>query len=265
MIFPAACFVARLTPLLYHRDIEKDYPRLIASYEPQREIPPDERTLTQKLRGAVLPKSVPFLLNPRRYPFRFPLNYLAVISLPIVLPLFIGIFLVRSRGQASASAKRIKEEELKWLEEQEDETQASETGRIERMLTMVGKVARNVAEDNVAFQPDRNGGHGDVPHSQANGAAKSTAPHSRVALEGTKLQGPPLSEHEKYPGSKLSPLLEEQKRMAVHLNSLPNVVKRFTHLDVVNSHAVIICRTPSMAMHQKGKDIVGHFAETFQI
>ncbi len=276
------------------------YEHLVESYAPPREVHAHDGALLTRLRAGF---TVPFLLKPSRYPFRFPLNYLAVISIPVVLPLFIGVFLVRSAGQTRASARRIREEEIKWLkeqeeaEEEEEQTQngtasssssssaanvkvqrrtgtgerlngSSAPSRIQRMLAMASDVVQDVAENNV--RDDAEGGK-HQQHALAHAHAHSTTPPTiSDAPEASRNEGKVLSREEgvagqQYPGSKLPVLSERQRQMVANLNALPNVSKRFTYFDVLNSHGVIICRTPAIKMLRQGRDIIQHFAETFAL
>jgi hypothetical protein len=72
---------------------------------------------------------------------------------------------------------------------------------------------------------------------------------------------PPLTSKEK------SLLTEEQKQMVRSLNTIPNMKKyRAFFKEVRNSHAIIISRDPRrFAIHEKGVEVLRHWAERFEL
>ncbi|KDN44875.1 DUF676-domain-containing protein [Tilletiaria anomala UBC 951] len=251
------------------------YPHLIESYNPQRAIPSDERSTLARLSAAVLPSSLPIFLRPSLYPFRPPWNYLSMLSLPFLLPALLCILAVRSRGQGKLSRKRIQEEEELWLKEQSLAAEQPNTNsRIQRMLIAAGNALQTVTEGVCAEEGEGDKhpvlkniiqGNGapkrDPSSSDRNCATSTSKPMS------TRIEGPSLTlQRGRYAGSKLASLSEKQKLMVARLNALPNLRKHFTYFqDVTNSHGTIICRTTAIGMQVLGKDVVRHFAETFEL
>jgi len=62
-------------------------------------------------------------------------------------------------------------------------------------------------------------------------------------------------------------LTEEQKKMVRSLNTIPNMKKyRVFFSEVRNSHAIIISRDPRrFEIHEKGVEVLGHWAERFEL
>lgn len=61
-------------------------------------------------------------------------------------------------------------------------------------------------------------------------------------------------------------LTEEQQKMVRALNAIPNMKKyRVFFAGVRNSHAMIISRDPRFAIHEKGIEVLKHWAERFEL
>lgn len=194
--------------------------------------------------------SLPFFLNPRRLPFRFPFNYIIVIALPITLPTFLLLLIFRFAREAGKSRKRILELDSGWRDEDEDERAG--TGRIDRL---VRNVVMSVGEDRVDEQRGIFGSGDDadeeavrritVPTTNGNQSrVDSTATATANTADWTGLKKSPLEKPtaiEEGRKSKQPALHEAQKRIVLNLNSLPRLEKRWAYFnDVINSHAVII-------------------------
>lgn len=208
----------------------------------------DERSMWARL--AAWRPSLPFFLNPRRLPFRFPFNYIIVIALPITLPTFLLLLIFRFARESGKSRKRILELDSGWRDE--DEEQRAGTGRIDRL---VRNVVMSVGEDRVDEQRDIFGSSDDadeeavkqITASRTNGdrsRVDSTVIATAKAADRTGLTKSPLEKPtaiEEGRKSKQPALHEAQKRIVHNLNSLPRLEKRWAYFnDVINSHAVII-------------------------
>lgn len=257
-------------PFATQSTIDEHYAPLVASFSPASS-PPAQGAFWTRMRESYLPSSVPWLLNPRRYPFHWPLNYLTVLLLPFLLPLFICIVLVRFQSQARGSRIRVRELERKWAledsragEEPDAEAGGGEVGpgagtrsfegpngvqanRIQRLLRQaerrMGKIAQSVGEDNVANQVDEHGQP--LAHLSASefdaparaGAVGKDPSRTTIANGSSAINGNGSGPMNGITGNE-PPLTPVQRTMARRLNSLPHLQKRLAYIEgVVNSES----------------------------
>ncbi|PWY98204.1 DUF676-domain-containing protein [Testicularia cyperi] len=97
--------------LILNRD--PDHPELLMSYEAVERLP-DQKPFFERVASKFHPSNLPWILNPKRFPFRFPLNYLALLGLPVLLPTMIGLVLHRLSSQAKESNRRVSDFERLW-------------------------------------------------------------------------------------------------------------------------------------------------------
>ncbi|PWN48741.1 DUF676-domain-containing protein [Violaceomyces palustris] len=92
---------------------DPDHPELLKSFKAVEALPP-RPPLATRLLHSLSPNNLPWLLNPARFPFPFPLNYLAFVSLPILLPVLVTLVLHKFSTQSRLSDKRVAEFEKAW-------------------------------------------------------------------------------------------------------------------------------------------------------
>ncbi|KAL9932779.1 hypothetical protein V8E36_008478 [Tilletia maclaganii] len=101
-------------------EIEPSYPGLLHSFSFPDELPPQPSLMTR-----IRKYELPFMLNPKRNPLRFPLNYLIIPLFPIAFPVFLVLVLTRFRTESGDSRKRIRELRRLWREERALEAAAA--------------------------------------------------------------------------------------------------------------------------------------------
>lgn len=82
---------------------DRDFPALLVSYAAVEHPISPKRPLWKKLS----PKNLPWILNPQRFPFGFPLNYFALICLPVVLPVMLSLVLHKLGSDSKKSNARV--------------------------------------------------------------------------------------------------------------------------------------------------------------
>lgn len=223
--------------------LDPDYPSIITG------IDAPEHAKPKSLRSR-LPR-LPWFMSPSRLPFSYPVSLLLVVLSPVVFPLvFIPLVLVRFAKESRASKRRIEAMHVAWREGKEPGSDPHRT----RAETLLRTAVESATEDHVK--------------------APDSAPAPAHASVGTHASGTPAAEHMSVPlppgKRKAPPLSEAQLRICERLNSravLPRLVKHRVYAeDVINTHAIIIVRTPSIAFHRLGVSVLRHFAEqTFKL
>lgn len=172
---------------------------------------------------------------------------------PVVFPLiFIPLVLVRFARESRASRRRIEAMHEAWREGKEPGSDPHRT----RAETLLRTAVESATEDRVQAPDDAPApAHASLGAHQA-GAGSPAAAHMAVPLPPGKRKAPPLS--------------EAQLRICERLNdrtALPRLVKHRVYTeDVINTHAIIIVRTPSISFHRLGLPVLRHFAEqTFKL
>ncbi|KAJ7890560.1 DUF676-domain-containing protein [Mycena olivaceomarginata] len=174
-----------------------------------------------------LKPSRPFL--PPFLQFRFPINIVLYAILPILIPVFISLAVVRLSLAARSSRARIR-----LLE-----SDASSTQKLAHILAQLEKQVENAVVDLID----------DDTHA----AGEPVADPERA-----------LSKKRRSPPQELPILTPTQHRIAVWLNRLPLKKERAYFPEVLNSHAIIICRdVKRFEMHRQGEGVVRHWADSF--
>ncbi|GAK65628.1 DUF676-domain-containing protein [Moesziomyces antarcticus] len=235
-------------PLTLERD--PDFPVLLTSYTSKT---PEPKSTWSKVSSKLSPRNLPWILNPQRIPFRFPLNYAAWLGLPILVPVMIGLVLHKLKSDSKVSNKRVAQFEQKYAQDHNhppasaaDEMQQK---RFARLLATVEADAeeslRELGEDFVDIQPKT------PSHDNINSTPTSI---STTANNTAKSE---------------LPLSDIQNRIASTLNNkaiLPQVQKHLAHFDdVLNAHAVIIVRTTTIDAHKKGIPLINAFTHRFAL
>lgn len=106
-----------------------DHPALLLSYA-AKSPEPHQKSLFKRLGETFSPKNLPWILNPQRFPFKFPLNYVAWVCLPVLLPVMLGLVLHKLRSESRVSNGRVEVLERLWAVEKghlpdEDVTKAN--------------------------------------------------------------------------------------------------------------------------------------------
>lgn len=250
------------------------YPALLTSVEVPKQKP-QKKPLLFRMYRSVVPYSVPWFLNPRHVPWRFPFNYLLVLMFPIAAPLLITLLIIRLWGGTRESNRRVKQLQAEWLQGREvldTSEDGAKKGRgskytaeheRHRILDLVAETARAMGEDYV--EEDSKKPPVAELYKNGNGRAKSSPPRSSTFVNhfdvtpesATFIDGrqPRLS------------AVQVQMQSNLHEALVPAGLRK--HLaffeGVRNSHAIIICRTPSMELHRRGKSVVQHFVDHFEV
>ncbi|TKY84528.1 hypothetical protein EX895_006430 [Sporisorium graminicola] len=95
---------------------DPDHPPLLVSYSAIT-TPARTKSFWRKVASQLSPNNLPWMLNPQRFPFRFPLNYVALVCLPVLLPVMVGLVLHKLRSDSKVSNRRVEEFERVWAEE----------------------------------------------------------------------------------------------------------------------------------------------------
>ncbi|CAO1630156.1 unnamed protein product [Parajaminaea phylloscopi] len=243
----------------YERDGE--YPALITSITIPS-APPTPRSLRSRLAAA----KWPFWLNPRSVPWRFPLNYLLVFLFPIAMPLLISLLIFRLWRGTRASNRRVKELEREWLQGTgvTDNAHYTHDHERSRILSVVTETVRAIDED---YVDESQGGH--TSRSDSNNAAKTSTKSeaSRRPAWSSPSHLDVTPEVRAFLAHRQPPLSAKQTKMWEDLHaSLPKLRKYLAFFEEVrNSHAIIICRTPSIEVHRRGATVVAHFVDHFEL
>jgi len=196
-----------------------EYPNLIKSYcLPAQPPPPPPKPAVlsvswfKSFNGSNRPMLPPALQ------FKYPYKIIVFIALPLLLPTFIGLVLIRFSLASRSSRKRI-------MSLEKDESYAK---RLVHAIEEVEYEMEGTVVDLV---------------------------NAEDATAGASLQM--LTMQQEHASSGSAPVLTEvQKTMVRSLNRLPNLKKERTFYDHVrNSHATIICRDPAkFKFHEKGRE-----------
>lgn len=252
-------------------ELNPDYPALLKAIHIPKE-PPPRKPLGVRIYRAIVPQSWPWILNPYRIPWRFPLNWIAVIFFPIALPLAIVLLVTRLASGGRESNKRVKDLEKQWLQgkglQDTRYNKQHEQSRISAaMMETVQAVGENHVES-VHSQSDLHEAQLVNTSAASNKHSISRRHHHRRSSSSTLL---PLH-FDITPAvaariDSIQPRLSDvQQKMQTNLNNLPQLRKHLTYFDnVMNSHAIIICRTHSIEVHRRGKEAVRHWVDHFEV
>jgi hypothetical protein len=176
-----------------------------------------ELTLRQKIRQYT--PSLPLFLNPNRVPFRTPLNYLAVLSLPILFPGLVLVILYKFSSESRKSRARVSELDKGW-----DIEEGKGKGEKDRINQVMRSVIMSVGEDRVDEDPTSPMSERSNVHflDQDNTTFQPVSNRSPLGVKASvgKLRQVPLP--------------EAQRRMVQSLNDpsvVPRLEKRWTYFD----------------------------------
>lgn len=242
-----------------------DYPALITSAQIPKS-PPAPRSLLSRLASV----RWPFWLNPRQVPWPFPLNWILVILFPIAAPVLIGLLVSRLASGTKESNRRVKQLQADWLKGQGIEGLSENGGYTKehertRISSVIAETARAMGEDYVEEDPIR---------TQSSIKGQQNGDQSHDGKQATRARPPTFPQRfsvtptvRAYLNKKQPQLSAKQAKMQDNLHaSLPDLRKHLAYFDGVrNSHAIIICRTPSIEVHRRGKVIIRHFTDHFEV
>jgi len=228
---------------------DSDYAPLIESYSLPSTPPPPPPKLpmlsVENLKRYQL-RLPPFLQRP------FPVNVLIYAALPLLIPTFMVMVLVRFSLASRASRQRIK-----LLEKESSEPDSM------KLINLLREIEQEVG-DTIADLVDEPGSPDYSAHSLDNTVKVMTlsnpATESHAVVEPGSLEDGALRDTDPI----LTPL---QKQMVASLNSIPTMKKKLAFIpEFVNSHATIICRDPvNFPFHSVGKGVIRHWADNFAL
>ncbi|ETW79058.1 Esterase/lipase/thioesterase [Heterobasidion irregulare TC 32-1] len=201
--------------------------------------PPKPRIFTWQWFKNHLPRLAlpPFLQR------RFPLNILVFIALPILIPMFFILLLVRLALSARSSRKRIM-----LLEK--------DTSASGRLAQVVGELERQM-EDVVVDFIDSSSSYRDESPAASDPSPPFENSHERDSVRRDSATKAKLAAEPH--------LTERQYKMIASLNAIPQLKKERVFLDPMrNSHATIISRdVQSFKFHRQGEGVLRHWADHF--
>lgn len=243
------------------------------------------------------------MFHPSRFPFKFPLNYVASLIVPVALPLLLSYMAIQTTFHRRASVDRIAQERKVWAkiygatsrsrsgaatpasgvedEQREDEgtlldpimvlnefdEEQLERNRIAQMLFGVGLALEEGEWDESTAAtpaPTPTSSH-HVSHDPATGFSTRQVSWANNPEESTETRAERLAAVR----TAETPLTEAQQRMVRSLNAVSGLKKRIAYFGdratVFNAHSVIIVRRPHIKANQLGTDVVHHLASAFLV
>ncbi|GJE90954.1 putative lipase [Phanerochaete sordida] len=168
----------------------------------------------------------------------FPYNMIVYALLPVLIPTFMTLAVVRLSLDSRKSRGRIR-----LLE--------SDESYRERLVNLVGAMEKQIEDAVVEYMDEPVAvAHCDEPSVSGGDSAATLAPAA---------PGGAVAKAQKK-GAELTP---RQRRMAKHLNALPHFEKKLAFIDLVlNSHAIIVARdVKRFAFHARGHGVLTHLAD----
>lgn len=205
---------------------------------------------------SIKPMSV---LPPPLQQLKFPLNVLSVILLPLVIPAFLSLVLVRLSLHARSSRSRIR-----LLEDDEKHRENALIHAISRLEHDFEGAVVSMMEDDQNAQLSSSlsiGVEKDVPSSRNMSTSETRETHSSSTTiaeqDADKFK---VQSKEGQPSLSASQLF-----MIQMLNALPQMTKHRVFIDpVMNSHATIISRdVKTFEFHKRGWGVLKHWADSF--
>ncbi|KAG6334672.1 hypothetical protein ID866_4421 [Astraeus odoratus] len=173
--------------------------------------------------------------------FSFPLNILVFPLLPVLIPAFFSLLLVRFSISSKKSKTRV----------QSLEGDSSARGRL---VHIVARLEREIEAAALDVYDDP--GRPSYPDPSLSGSeTPQLVPESTVVPSRSRYFSP------------LRPLLSStQLRCMENLNKTPQLKKTLVFFaGVANSHAMIVCRDLKIELHRKGEPVLRHWADHFEL
>lgn len=172
-----------------------------------------------------------------------------IAAIPLLVPIFVSLVFYRFSKSSKLSRARIKA--IEGSESYQQRLIHMFSDLENRVESAFAGVAHDVAEFGVNTPVS--------PEAQINGTRKELKANGDADSTASSLLASRAREK--------SFLTEAQKKMVKSLNTIPNMKKyRAFFAEVRNSHAIIISRDPRrFEIHEKGVEILRHWAERFEI
>ncbi|THH03474.1 hypothetical protein EW145_g6225 [Phellinidium pouzarii] len=212
-------------------------PTWFRSIEPTRYLPPPLRTL------------------------KFPINAIAVLLLPVLIPVFITLIVVRLSLHARSSRARIR-----LLE-------GDEQGRESKLVNMFARLERSfegavveMAENDVEVDDNTGAGAEQIREKLTPPNTKSKNINTSISTLSTSAADADADTPRK-PEAGQPLLTPAQLAMVRSLNALPQLTKHRAYIDLLrNSHAAIIARdVAGFTFHRRGWGVLQHWADAFEL
>ncbi|KAL4065904.1 putative serine esterase-domain-containing protein [Scleroderma yunnanense] len=217
-------------------EFHEQYEHIIKSYTlpAASPHPPDRPSLFTSISTGLPP-------IPPVFRFEFPLNLILFPLLPVLIPAFLSLILVR--WSISSQKSRIR---LRSLE--------TNSPARERLIHVIAELEREI-ETRALDAYEHPGG----PLSVNSPSVDSEPP--KLVLEPKTVQN-----ERGYYFSSRPFLTPGQLRCIENLNKIPQLRKTLVFfVDVANSHAMIIARDPKFEHHRKGEAVLRHWADHFEL
>ncbi|KAI0343271.1 DUF676-domain-containing protein [Trametopsis cervina] len=222
-------------------ELDEQYAPLIKSYTlpaVPASPPPPPKTFSKEWFKSLHPPLPPLLQR------KFPWNILVLVALPILIPTFMSLVVVRLSLDARKSRSRIK-----LLEKDESYR--------ERFAHVVAELEKRV-EDAVADYIDDTSG--------AITSALSDPSSETIVGSQPPAKDKDNTEHaDAIASAKQAQITPSQRKIVTWLNKLPNLKKELVYIHpIMNAHAVIIARdVVRFEHHKQGQAVLRHMADNF--
>lgn len=267
--------------------MDEEHPSIIKSWSFSDEplAPPEKVAVLSKEWLTSWKPRKPFL--PPALQMRFPLNLLLYTLLPLLIPTFISLALIRFSLASRSSRARIKALEEKYSGESERSKLIHILAELEREVelgTAAEFVESDLAADEGAEPKNTTSTHPSATASTISlPASGASTPKSRWCSKSSTAtppqtksarSSPPPSTFQIPPSTlirlkeKEHPILSEhQYQIAAWLNTLPHLKKETAFFpDLRNAHAMIISRdVKRFPSHRRGENVIRHWAEHLEI
>ena len=269
--------------------MDEEHPNIIKSWSFSDEpyTPPEKAAvLSKEWLNSWKPKR-PFL--PPALQMRFPLNLLLYTLLPLLIPTFVSLALIRFSLASRSSRARIKALEEQYSGESERSKLIHILAELEREAEL-GPAAEFIESDLSANDPESTEPKSELKTTAARAsntaslpASGTSTPKSRWCSKSSTAtppqtksarSSPPPYNFEIPPSTlirlkeKEHPILSDhQYQIVAWLNTLPHLKKEMVFFpDIRNAHAMIISRdVKRFPSHRRGENVIRHWAESLEV
>ncbi|EKM52441.1 uncharacterized protein PHACADRAFT_100987 [Phanerochaete carnosa HHB-10118-sp] len=219
-------------------EFDEIYAPIIKSYRlPDTPPPPPEKPkrFSKEWFSGLQPKiPLPPILRAN-----FPYNLIIYMLLPVLLPTFMTIAIVRLSLDSRKSRGRIQVLE-------------SDESYRERLVHLIGQMEKRMEDAVVEYMDDP------VPVARRDEPAMSVS--AATLAEPASTSGEQV---QATTATGTTGITEQQRRMVKNLNELPNFEKKLAFIDLVlNSHAAVVARdVKKFSFHTRGHGVLRHLAD----
>lgn len=242
-------------------------------------------TSQKAIKKAVTPLMV---FRPSRFPYQFPLNYLASFLAPVAFPLLLAYMIFQTTSYVRASVERITHERRAWAVTYAGSGSVSPRGALgtndalqrldevdmeqlerNRIAQILFGVSMELEDGSECPKPDESFAGSSAAIDATSQPTNQADRDDNVPIFSTRQVDwkgpvPPSAMHTQHKA--VAPLTEVQQRMVRNLQLLPGLCRRAAYFEgTFNAHSVIIVRRPHLAANQLGIDVVRHMAASFQL